>query len=67
MISRLGAEIYYDFYLISILILTMNNKKRVISPKCYPKPNEPDFNLPKSASAVVEHNVGPEGLVKGNI
>ena len=43
----------------------MNNKKRVISPKCYPKPDEAEVSIPKSSSAVVEHNIG--ALVKGNI
>ena len=43
----------------------MIQKKRVLSPKCFPKPNEPDLHLPKSASAVVDHDIRFDDPLKG--
>ena len=43
----------------------MIQKKRVLSPKCFPKPNEPDLALPKSASAVVDLNIQFDDPIKG--
>ena len=43
----------------------MIQKKRVLSPKCFPKPNEPELNFPKSASLVVDNKDMFDGSFKG--